>query len=709
MKNGKLISVIVPVYNVEKYLEKCLDSILTQTYGNIEIILVDDGSEDSSSLICDEYAKKDSRIRVFHKKNGGLSSARNRGLDEAKGDFIGFVDSDDYVKADMYEYLMDGILKYDADISVCQRINVRGNKITACDRKKDEVYDTKTAVKMLLNEDIMNAVWNKLYRRSVVEGIYFPVGRNYESTAVTFQYIARAGKVANLRESKYYYMMRDSSIVHEKNIKNRSDWCLSHIDRYNELMKLYPEYRCHALNDFYYVVLKLADAVSSHSEEYGQYAERLSFISDFVGENKKGISKGAHANKSGRKRLELISEGSLQSFEQCHRLNAERKTERVKYEDSVYMRRIKPLAVKIKSRLKSAIGKLNMKKIIGILNNAVKKIWKISPTYRTVLRIENKLSDMELSGSQVGTASNEKVEMLLWLLLKRENETLDDVKRRIVSGMPKAEGETRIMQKGNFYLLTLLKEICEKNDIKFWLCGGTLLGAVRHGGFIPWDDDIDIGMMREDAEKFKEALSGNEDVRVDYAYKSERYLRILKLTFKAEAPFWVDIMVYDYSQAENTGDKEAWRIIRGTRQKMRQELEKIKPLLTRQYSGEPVDNEKDRKAIEGIFDKYIALLPPVHEKNSVYRAIDSLQAKWQMIFKKDIIFPFKEIEFEGEMFPCPNKYEEMLTIQYGDYMDLPGRFTPPHFREYAELMPNGKRLLSERGILDKRDMKDEKI
>ena len=114
-----LISIIVPVYKVEKYLRRCIDSILAQTYQNIEVLLVDDGSPDNSGAICDEYADKDSHVRVFHKPNGGVSSARNLGLMEAKGQYIGFVDADDYIDKTMYEVLLDNLLQEQADISIC--------------------------------------------------------------------------------------------------------------------------------------------------------------------------------------------------------------------------------------------------------------------------------------------------------------------------------------------------------------------------------------------------------------------------------------------------------------------------------------------------------------------------------------------------------------------------------------------------------------
>ena len=145
------ISIIIPVYNVEKYLERCLESVLSQTFKEIEILLIDDGSTDSSGVICDDFAKKDTRIRVIHKKNGGLSSARNCGIENATSPLLGFVDSDDYIDPDMYEVLYNELKKADADIAMCDLVNCyEGQKIEKHNREIVEVLNSEQAIKMVM-------------------------------------------------------------------------------------------------------------------------------------------------------------------------------------------------------------------------------------------------------------------------------------------------------------------------------------------------------------------------------------------------------------------------------------------------------------------------------------------------------------------------------------------------------------------------------
>ena len=180
-----LISVIVPVYKVERYLCRCVDSIIAQTYTNLQIILVDDGSPDGSGAICDDYAAKDSRITVIHKKNGGLSDARNAGLVAACGSYIGFVDSDDYIAVDMYEKLYKAIVACNADMSVCnfRYVDENGNNIEERNNAlpvKDEVIDGITALTRTLDDKGWYYVtaWNRLYSRKLLQSIYFPDGGN---------------------------------------------------------------------------------------------------------------------------------------------------------------------------------------------------------------------------------------------------------------------------------------------------------------------------------------------------------------------------------------------------------------------------------------------------------------------------------------------------------------------------------------------------
>lgn len=219
---GDLISIIVPVYNVGSYLEQCIDSILSQTYKKLEIILVDDGSTDQSGEICDRYAEKDSRIHVVHKANGGLSSARNAGLQICHGDYLGFIDSDDYIDPNMYRILLDNLLREDADISACEIYNVFPDYIQAWKTgEKYIVFSGTEATKRLFNfdqEEIKFSVCNKLYKRKVFfpenENIIFPKGRLYEDFYVTLVIAYRANCIVYLGKPLYFYRQREGSIIH---------------------------------------------------------------------------------------------------------------------------------------------------------------------------------------------------------------------------------------------------------------------------------------------------------------------------------------------------------------------------------------------------------------------------------------------------------------------------------------------------------------
>lgn len=217
-----LISVIVPVYKVESYLDQCVQSILNQTYKNMEIILVDDGSPDNCGAICDEYQKRDSRIVVLHKQNEGLSAARNDGVKISQGQYITFIDSDDYVHERYVEYLWQLIEKYNADISVGGRIQVDEdeNEIEIKILKqpdKDVVLNNMEAIEAACYGKILSfSAWAKLYKRNIVEEHPFPVGKLYEDLATFYKMADSSNKVVIGTEKIYYCKQRNGSIRHTK-------------------------------------------------------------------------------------------------------------------------------------------------------------------------------------------------------------------------------------------------------------------------------------------------------------------------------------------------------------------------------------------------------------------------------------------------------------------------------------------------------------
>ena len=227
-----LISVIVPVYNVEPYLRKCLDSILNQTYRNLEIIIVDDGSTDDSGKICDEY--HDSRIQVFHTENRGLSAARNLGLDHAAGQYIGFVDSDDWIEPDMYEVLLNKALETGADVVECGVYITSQNK-TEEKKRRNSILSGADAVGELLQDKLADNAWNKLYIKQCFLTIRFPEGMIFEDIATTYKVFAAANLVAIVDAVEYHYIRRRGSLSRVHNGKNLLDFWRVHKNRYDEL------------------------------------------------------------------------------------------------------------------------------------------------------------------------------------------------------------------------------------------------------------------------------------------------------------------------------------------------------------------------------------------------------------------------------------------------------------------------------------------
>lgn len=232
------ISIIVPVYNVEQYLRECLDTIKDQTFRDWECILVDDGSTDSSAEICDSYVSRDARFKVIHKKNGGLSSARNAALKIAEGDFIGFVDADDWVNPEMYQTLYNLIIDHDADISmVGYRREYNGRHSTKHITDKVKVIGREEAMRGICYDRLPNYVWNKLHKRSIIT-CDFPEGRNFEDIYVYSKWLRNVERMVISPEPLYHYRMRRGSIIHVNPAKNRYDYFLSCIDRLNMMKDL---------------------------------------------------------------------------------------------------------------------------------------------------------------------------------------------------------------------------------------------------------------------------------------------------------------------------------------------------------------------------------------------------------------------------------------------------------------------------------------
>ncbi len=290
-----LISIIVPVYNVEKYIDQCVQSIQNQTYNNLEIILIDDGSTDQSGVICDYYANQDERIHVIHQKNGGLSDARNTGLGIACGDFIGFVDSDDWIEPQMYEEMLKKALEVNAEIVQCRyksvfedrTIDKSGNDVVILSREELlNIYICEHSQYV-----IQNSVWCKLFKKGIIGTLLFPKGRNSEDIMFTTKVFCKIEKCVYIDRAYYNYRInREGSIMNEKNgsrmIRDEIPFLKEQIDYlrqcgYSELAEQ-AEYSFYRRMLYYYIDMKMnrrnhtyADQIIAMLRSEKDYIEKI--------------------------------------------------------------------------------------------------------------------------------------------------------------------------------------------------------------------------------------------------------------------------------------------------------------------------------------------------------------------------------------------------------------------------------------------------
>lgn len=264
-----VISVIIPVYKVENYLQECIESVVRQTVSDLEIILVDDGSPDQCPEICDHWAKRDARIKVIHKQNGGLSDARNAGLDIATGDYISFVDSDDWIADNMYETMLKHLLKEEADICACGILACYPDKkipmpVTPITGDSHAVFS-----QLYADAHYPVAAWNKLYKSKCWEKLRFPKGKICEDAFTTYRVIDSAERMVQIKDNLYYYRIRENSIMTSKfNIKRMDEeeaWRVN----YEFITKKYPDLKKAAYDFYLQRVNRLIQSISiSEREKY---------------------------------------------------------------------------------------------------------------------------------------------------------------------------------------------------------------------------------------------------------------------------------------------------------------------------------------------------------------------------------------------------------------------------------------------------------
>lgn len=564
------LSIIVPVYNVEKYLPKCLESLIKQTLKDIEIICVNDGSMDNSLAILKEFASRDSRIRIIDNQHQGVAKTRNTGIEQSTGEYIGFVDSDDYIDIDFFEKLYNSATKSNSDIAIASILkhknffNIYNAKYT-----KEEIAIT-IQDKIKLCEDKKHFffyAWNKIYHSGFIKenNIKFSEGQIYEDVMFAIKALYYSNKIISVYGTKYHYIEHENSLTKYKDKTGEKEQDL--VKAYSELQEF-----CNSKN------IEIPERLNYYTKE------NFGFI------------------------LNLY-----------------------------------------KGKYQSKIQLFNIFTIATISNYSETR------NLITILGFKIKIAKREIAKE------------------RQENVFYQYKKDKIdITKVPPAQGLLRDIQLANLALLKELAYVCEKNNFKYILDAGTLLGAVRHSRFIPWDDDIDILMFREDYEKIVSAFKNttrNSDIYAEYHRdKDTNSQYFIKIKHK-KCPFLgVDIFPLD-SYGKHLSLKE--QLIATNK------ICKILKHLKKEI--DPNISNKETKTILTKTMKENILLSSANENGDFVYGVDFAHKLKNWFLDRDIVLPLRKIQFEDSKYTTVNKPKEFLKNIYGDYMKYPNKMKILHY------------------------------
>lgn len=564
------LSIIVPVYNVEKYLPKCLESLIKQTLNDIEIICVNDGSMDNSLAILKEFASRDSRIRIIDNQHQGVAKTRNTGIEQSTGEYIGFVDSDDYIDIDFFEKLYNSATKSNSDIAIASILKHKNffNIYNAKYTKEETAITIQDKIKLCEDKKhFFFYAWNKIYHSGFIKknNIKFSEGQIYEDVMFAIKALYYSNKIISVYGTKYHYIEHENSLTKYKDKTGEKEHDL--IKAYSELQEF-----CNSKN------IEISERLNYYTKE------NFGFI------------------------LNLY-----------------------------------------KGKYQSKIQLFNIFTIATISNYSETR------NLITILGFKIKIAKREIAKE------------------RQENVFYQYKKDKIdITKVPPAQGLLRDIQLANLALLKELAYVCEKNNFKYILDAGTLLGAVRHSRFIPWDDDIDILMFREDYEKIVSAFKNttrNSDIYAEYHRdKDTNSQYFIKIKHK-KCPFLgVDIFPLD-SYGKHLSLKE--QLI--TTNKICKILKHLKKEIN------PNISNKETKTILTKTMKEKILLSSANENGDFVYGIDFAHKLKNWFLDRDIVLPLRKIQFEDSKYTTVNKPKEFLKNIYDDYMKYPKKMKILHY------------------------------
>lgn len=555
---------------MEKYLPKCLESLIKQTLKDIEIICVNDGSIDNSLAILKEFASKDSRIRIIDNQHQGVAKTRNTGIEQSTGEYIGFVDSDDYIDIDFFEKLYNSATKSNSDIAIASILKHKNffNIYNAKYTKEETAITIQDKIKLCEDKKhFFFYAWNKIYHSGFIKenNIKFSEGQIYEDVMFAIKALYYSNKIISVYGTKYHYIEHENSLTKSKDKTGEKEQDL--IKAYSELQEF-----CNSKN------IEIPERLNYYTKE------NFGFI------------------------LNLY-----------------------------------------KGKYQSKIQLFNIFTIATISNYSETR------NLITILGFKIKIAKREIAKE------------------RQENVFYQYKKDKIdITKVPQAQGLLRDIQLANLALLKELAYVCEKNNFKYILDAGTLLGAIRHTGFIPWDDDIDILMFREDYEKIVSTFKNttrNSDIYAEYHRdKDTNSQYFIKIKHK-KCPFLgVDIFPLD-SYGKHLSLKEQL--------KATNKICKILKLLKKEIN--PNISNKETKTILTKTMKEKILLSSANENGDFVYGVDFAHKLKNWFLDRDIVLPLRKIQFEDSKYTTVNKPKEFLKNIYGDYMKYPKKMKILHY------------------------------
>lgn len=555
---------------MEKYLPKCLESLIKQTLKDIEIICVNDGSMDNSLAILKEFASKDSRIRIIDNQHQGVAKTRNTGIEQSTGEYIGFVDSDDYIDLDFFEKLYNSATKSNSDIAIASILKHKNffNIYNAKYTKEETAITIQDKIKLCEDKKhFFFYAWNKIYHSGFIKenNIKFSEGQIYEDVMFAIKALYYSNKIISVYGTKYHYIEHENSLTKYKDKTGEKEQDL--VKAYSELQEF-----CNSKN------IEIPERLNYYTKE------NFGFI------------------------LNLY-----------------------------------------KGKYQSKIQLFNIFTIATISNYSETR------NLITILGFKIKIAKREIAKE------------------RQENVFYQYKKDKIdITKVPPAQGLLRDIQLANLALLKELAYVCGKNNFKYILDAGTLLGAVRHSRFIPWDDDIDILMFREDYEKIVSAFKNttrNSDIYAEYHRdKDTNSQYFIKIKHK-KCPFLgVDIFPLD-SYGKHLSLKEQL--------KATNKICKILKHLKKEIN--PNISNKETKTILTKTMKEKILLSSANENGDFVYGVDFAHKLKNWFLDRDIVLPLRKIQFEDSKYTTVNKPKEFLKNIYGDYMKYPKKMKILHY------------------------------